>query len=112
MCGRSAQSLVRTHEGAFYSAELDITSETVGRSSPYHTLSGVHWVRACVSHAMADVVGFDEACQGVAFASQDLSANPDLTLGRAGTLLAYSSLVDLGGTVPSCRSFFCERGRR
>ena len=86
-------------EGAFYSPELDITSETVGRSSPYHTLSGVHWVRACVSHAMADVVGFDEACHGVAFASQDLSANPDLTLGRAGTLLAYSSLIDLGGSV-------------
>ena len=86
-------------EGAFYSPELDITSETVGRSSPYHTLSGVHWVRACVSHAMADVVGFDEACHGVALASQDLSANPDLTLGRAGTLLAYSSLIDLGGSV-------------
>jgi hypothetical protein len=87
-------------ESAFYSAELDITSETVGRSSPYHTRSGVHWVRACVSHAMGDMVGFGEACHGVALASQDLSANPDLTLGRAGTLLAYSSLIDLGRSVP------------
>jgi hypothetical protein len=87
-------------EDAFYNAELDITPETVGRSSPYHTRSGVHWVRACVSHAMADMVGFDEACRGVALVSQDLSANPDLTLGRAGTLLVYSSLVDLGRSIP------------
>jgi eukaryotic-like serine/threonine-protein kinase len=98
-------------KGAFYSAELDITAETVGRSSPYHTRSGVHWVRACVSHAMADMVGFGEACHGVALASQDLSANPDLTLGRAGTLLAYSSLIDLGDSVPLADlSFVNEAG--
>lgn len=98
-------------EDAFYSTELDITPETVGRSSPYHTRSGVHWVRACVSHAMADVVGFGEACHGVVLASEDLSANPDLTLGRAGTLLACSSLIDLGRSVPLVDlSFVSEAG--
>ncbi len=95
-------------EDAFYSGELEIDPRTVGRSSPYHTLSGVHWVRACVSQAMNDVVGFGEACQGVVLASQDLSANPDLTLGRAGTLLAYSSLIDLGRTVPLADVSFVE----
>lgn len=87
-------------ESAFYSDEFGIDPETVGRSSPYHTLSGLHWVRACVSHAMADVVGYAEACQAFVVASQDLNANPDLTLGQAGTLLAYSSLIDLGRAMP------------
>ncbi|MBR0851395.1 phosphotransferase [Bradyrhizobium diazoefficiens] len=85
---------------AFYSAELDITPEVVGRSSPYHTLSGVYWVQACIAQAMNDVAGFRQACLDLVRASQDLSSNPDLTLGRAGTLLAFSSVVDLGRSVP------------
>jgi hypothetical protein len=89
-----------SQEGAFYSAELEINPETVGRTSPYHTMSGVHWVRACVAQAMNDLVGFNQACEDLVRASQDLSTNPDLTLGRAGTLLAFSSLIDLGHTVP------------
>jgi len=87
-------------EGAFSSVDLDINPETVGRSSPYHTISGVHWVRACVAHAMNDVVGFNQACDDLVRASHDLTTNPDLTLGRAGTLVAFSSVIDLGRSVP------------
>ena len=87
-------------EGAFSSVELEINPETVGRSSPYHTMSGVHWVRACVAQAMNDVVGFNQACDDLVRASHDLATNPDLTLGRAGTLVAFSSLIDLGRSVP------------
>jgi serine/threonine-protein kinase len=87
-------------EGAFSNAELEIVPETVGRSSPYHTMSGVHWVRANVAQAMNDVVGFNDACDDLVRASQDLSANPDLTLGRAGTLVAFSSLIELGRSMP------------
>ena len=90
----------------FYNAEFEIDENTVGRSSPYHTLSGVHWVNACVSHARADVVGFNEACHAAALASGDLSANPDLTLGRAGTLLAFASLIELAETVPLAETEF------
>jgi serine/threonine protein kinase len=87
-------------ESAFYNAELEINPETVGRSSPYHTMSGVHWVRASVAQAINDAVGFNQACDDLVRASQDLSVNPDLTLGRAGTLLAFSNLVDIAGTMP------------
>jgi eukaryotic-like serine/threonine-protein kinase len=87
-------------DGAFSSVELEINPETVGRSSPYHTMSGVHWVRACVAQAMNDVVGFNQACDDLVRASHDLATNPDLTLGRAGTLVAFSSLIDLGRSVP------------
>jgi eukaryotic-like serine/threonine-protein kinase len=85
--------------GAFYNAELEINPETVGRSSPYHTMSGVHWVQACIAQAMNDVAGFKQACDDLVRVSQDLSTNPDLTLGRAGTLLAFSSVIDLGRSV-------------
>ena len=87
-------------EGAFYSAELEINSETVDRSSPYHTKSGVHWVQACIAQAMNDVAGFKQACDEFVRASQDLSTNPDLTLGRAGTLVAFSTLIDLERSMP------------
>jgi serine/threonine-protein kinase len=49
---------------------------------------------------MNDVAGFKQACDDLVRASQDLSANPDLTLGRAGTLVAFSSVIDLGRSVP------------
>ena len=87
-------------DGAFSNAELGITPETVGRSSPYHTMSGVHWVQACIAQAINDVVGFKQACEDLTRVSQELSTNPDLTLGRAGTLLAFSSVIDLGRSVP------------
>jgi serine/threonine-protein kinase len=63
-------------------------------------MSGVHWVQACIAQAMNDVVGFKQACEDLVRVSQDLSTNPDLTLGRAGTLLAFSSVIDLGRSVP------------
>lgn len=92
----------------FYNAEFEIDETTVGRSSPYHTLSGVHWVSACVSHGRADVVGFNSACGAAAVASEDMSANPDLTLGRAGTLLAFASLIDLARNVPLAETGFLQ----
>jgi eukaryotic-like serine/threonine-protein kinase len=86
-------------EGAFVNAQIGIDEHTIGPSSPYHKLSGVHWVRACVAQALADVVGFAEACHSFLLASGDLADNPDLTLGRAGSLVACTHLVELSRTV-------------
>jgi serine/threonine-protein kinase len=58
-------------KSAFYNAELEINPETVGRSSPYHTMSGVHWVRASVAQAINDAVGFNQACDDLVRASQE-----------------------------------------
>ncbi len=87
-------------EDAFTNSKLEIGPTTVGVSTPYHTVSGVHWVRALLSQAAADGVGFTEACALMPDSTPELSTNPDLTLGRSGTLLAYSTLIELKGTLP------------
>lgn len=97
----SERSLALTlADGAFANAQIGIDENTIGPSSPYHKLSGVHWVRACVAQALGDVVGFAEACRSFLLASGDLADNPDLTLGRAGTLMACTHLIELSRTVP------------
>jgi serine/threonine-protein kinase len=40
---------------AFYSSEIEITPEIVGRVSPYHTESGVHLVQDLIGSGMGDV---------------------------------------------------------
>src|SRR5262249_35964639 len=66
----------------------------VGSVSPYHTLSGVHAVRALVSHAMCDVTTQAAALDGFVAVSQKPCDNVDLALGRSGTLLVTSLLLD------------------
>lgn len=79
---------------AFYSKEIEITPETVGRISPYHTASGVHCVQALIAHAMGDVVSHQAAVDAFITTSDGPCENLDLTLGRSSTLLACSLLLD------------------
>ncbi len=83
-----------THERSFYSAVLEITPETAGRTALYHSASGVHAVQALISHAMNDMVSHQNALDAFVAFSESPSNNPDLTLGRAGTLLGCSLLLD------------------
>lgn len=79
---------------AFYSAEKEITREAIGEISAYHTAAGVHAVRALVAHA-SGLPGVQVA--GVnAFLAAAREAGPekDVTLGRAGLLLAAALLLD------------------
>ncbi|HEY6971562.1 MAG TPA: lanthionine synthetase LanC family protein [Candidatus Angelobacter sp.] len=87
---------------SYYNPELEITPETVGLISPYHTLSGVHAVQTLVSHAMCDVASQAAALQGFIEVSQKPCDNLDLALGRSGTLLLASLLLDTleDGDVP------------
>jgi hypothetical protein len=80
---------------AFYSTELEITSEVVGQISLYHTASGVHCVQALISHAMGDVASQQAAAEAFVSASMAPCENLDLTLGKSGTLLACSLLLDV-----------------
>lgn len=81
-------------DAAFYNTAIDITPETVGRVSPYHTASGVHCVQALISQAMGDVMSQREALDAFVAASRASCENLDLTLGRSSTLLACSLLLD------------------
>lgn len=81
-------------DAAFYNAEFEITPETVGAVSPYHTVSGVYGVQALISHAMGDLMTQQAAIESFILASSAPCENLDLTLGRSSTLLACSLLLD------------------
>lgn len=96
---------------AFSSPALDITPQTVGEVSPYHTASGVFLVNAMMAAAAGDV----ERCQHAVDAFVDHSRpvrdpDPDLALGSSGTLVAGAMLralplaphLDLGGVQTLC----------
>ena len=88
------------------------TSETVGRSSPYHTLSGVHWVSACVSHARPTWSGSTRPVMAVASRIERPEREPRPDARPGGDAARVRRLIELGETVPSRRSFFCERQAR
>jgi eukaryotic-like serine/threonine-protein kinase len=82
------------NESAFYNQDIEITPETVGHSSLYHSPSGVHAIQALTAQARGDV-----ALQCVATeAFIDVSRQPctllDVALGRAGLLLGCAFLLD------------------
>jgi eukaryotic-like serine/threonine-protein kinase len=80
---------------AFYNKDIDITPEVVGRTSPYHTASGVHLVQGLIGRAMGDVASQQIAVEKfVAATSAAPCENLDLTLGRSGTLLGAALLLD------------------
>jgi serine/threonine-protein kinase len=82
-------------EDAFYSKDIDITPEVVGRVSPYHTASGVHLVQGLIAQAMGDISSQQTAVDKfMAAATAAPCENLDLTLGRSGTLLGAGLLLD------------------
>jgi serine/threonine-protein kinase len=82
---------------SYYNAEIDITPDIIGSIAPYHTLSGIYAVEALVSHAMCNVTSQGTALEGFMTASQKPCDNLDLALGRSGTLLVTSLLLDTLG---------------
>jgi eukaryotic-like serine/threonine-protein kinase len=90
-----------TKATAFYNDVLDITPEIVGPISVYHTASGVHCVQCLISQALGDGVSQEAAIGAFITASQAPCKQLDLTLGRAGTLLACSLLLDSVGEQPA-----------
>lgn len=79
---------------AFADGGPELTPESVGPVSPYHSLPGVHLVRALLSNALADRSGVRTAAGRFAEASRAPWPTVDLTLGRAGTLLASALLFE------------------
>lgn len=94
-CGRALSD--PDNDESYYNAEIEITPEIVGTIAPYHTLSGIHAVKAMVSHAMCDVASQAAALEGFMITSQKKCDNLDLALGRSGTLLVTSLLLDTLG---------------
>jgi serine/threonine-protein kinase len=83
-------------DDGFFNPEMDLTAETVGRISPYHSPSGPRCVQALIAHALGQpgaqrqaIYGFLEAARGALGDRADL----DVTLGRSGVVLASSILL-------------------
>jgi serine/threonine-protein kinase len=81
-------------EDAFYNADLEVTPETVGRISAYHTVSGVHAVRALIAHASGLPGVQVAAVNAFLAAAREPGPEKDVTLGRAGLLLTAALLLD------------------
>jgi aminoglycoside phosphotransferase (APT) family kinase protein len=79
-------------DSAFYSKELDIIPKTVGRSSIYHTVAGVHLVQSMISNAMGDYYSLTNSLTGFLSEAIQPCDNPDLTLGRSGMLTGCALL--------------------
>ena len=80
-------------DDAWYCPEIEITAEVVGRISPYHTESGVHFVKALIAHSMGDILTEQNAIDRFVEAAHAPCENLDLILGRSGVLLAASNLL-------------------
>ena len=81
-------------DDAWYCPEIEITPEVVGRVSPYHTESGVHFVKTLIAHSLGDTITEQNAVNCfVATVSRVSCENLDLTLGRSGILLAATHLL-------------------
>ncbi|MBV7329545.1 protein kinase [Chloroflexi bacterium TSY] len=83
-----------TDSTAFYNNEFDITAETIGEVSLYHTASGVYCVQGLIGQAMGDIMSQQAAIEAFVAASKAPCENLDLTLGRSSTLLGCSFLLD------------------
>jgi eukaryotic-like serine/threonine-protein kinase len=78
----------------FYSAELGITRDEVGDTSLFHSVAGVHFVRALVSGSVGDLEASDRALAALIDHSRRPCSNPDLTLGQASLVLGLSEVVE------------------
>ncbi len=80
--------------GAFRNPGLDVTEQVTGRVSPFHRLSGVHAAQALVSHSLSDIGSAQRALDAFARDSLQPCDSFDLTLGRTGTLLGATIIVE------------------
>ncbi|MEO6196265.1 MAG: lanthionine synthetase LanC family protein [Thermoanaerobaculia bacterium] len=102
----------RGDEGDVYSTSMEITPETVGRSSIHHSATGVHCVRALIAWALGFPAERRQSLQAFLEAIREPCPEPDLTLGRSGFLLAGSLLLDtLAEGAPEAGPLI-ERGER
>jgi serine/threonine-protein kinase len=81
-------------DDAFYNPEKDISRETVGECSPYHTAPGVHAVRAAIAHASGLPGVQAKAVSAFLESVREPGSQRDLTLGRSGLLLAAAMLLE------------------
>lgn len=91
---RALREAASGEPAAFFNAEIEITPEVVGHASPFHSASGAHAVVGLLAAARGDVAAMAQAISGFLQHAQAPASGIDLTLGRAGLLLAAAILLD------------------
>jgi serine/threonine-protein kinase len=94
-------------EDGFYNAGFEIERSTVGERSLFHSIAGVHCVRALVSAAQSDASTANRSV--LAFIEHSRGANDavgrayrlDAVIGRASLLLGCAELIESAGELPS-----------
>lgn len=66
----------------------------MGRVSLFHSISGLHCVRALVSSKMGDISAANHAIHAFVRHSRGPCDNPDLTLGKASLLMGCAELIE------------------
>jgi len=94
--------------GAFVNDDLELTAALIGPVSPYHTRAGVHAVAALIARARDDLPTADAAVGAFVADSRAECGARDLTLGRAGTLVAGALLAE---AMPSPGDALLDLGR-
>jgi serine/threonine protein kinase len=84
----------RGSKAAYHNRDIGIVGDRVGEVSPYHSVTGVHCVKALVANAMGDLQGAEKATAAFTAASRRRCENLDLTTGRAGSLIAGALLAE------------------
>ncbi|MES1243811.1 MAG: lanthionine synthetase LanC family protein [Acidobacteriota bacterium] len=89
-----AASAAGAPDEGFYNPAMQLSKETLGPVTPYHSPSGPQAVQALVAHALGDVVTQRRAVEAFLDVVRQPCESADLTLGRSGVLLAAALLLD------------------
>ena len=92
-------------EGGFLNPEYGVTRKRIAPSTPFHGAAGLHAIQALLSGAMGDLSTQYAAIGKFIDESTPPVAQLDLTLGRAGTLLAAALILD------ACRDDVASQAR-
>ena len=91
---RAQTGLAISDSNAFWSKAIGLTEETTGRNSLHHTASGVCCVEALVANARSDELSQKRAIEAFLTANSRPRLGFDVSFGRAGNLLACTSLYE------------------
>jgi serine/threonine-protein kinase len=84
---------------AFHTPPCEVEGFRIDACSILHRAPGVHYVHALVCQARADLAGMHAAIQAFLAASAGRAEVADATLGRAGALLAATTLLEAASAV-------------
>lgn len=79
---------------AYYNAEIELDPKTLGQITPYHTESGIHAAAALIANARGDLNALGIALERFLTAASLPCDELDLTLGRSGTLIGATILLE------------------